>query len=396
MNITKKWLKRISFGMILLSGLSVIAVATAIFFWQSTDSGRLPAKTAVVLHAINNNLVPLDIDIEVPAFLSTSPSPGSSGVRMVREDLAIPVTDHIDIPARVYYPNTEGPHPMVMYYHGGAFLEGYGNLDTHDNVIRSIARRTNSVVIAPAYRLAPAYAFPAAIEDSYAAMEWAVQHADQFNGNPDQLNVAGDSAGGNIATVMTIMARDRGGPDIQSQVLMYPLTTFLDVPFESRNQYDSGYFLLSRSVMYRARDLYTPQELMWSSPYTSPLHAPDLSDLPPALVITAEFDPLRDEGEAYAERLFEAGTPVILSRYEGVMHAFISFYEIMESGREGLTQTTQFLRQVNSGRLEQEPSFTFEIREPPRGAERIRDQSEAFAIGAYLLGRTGMNILSKE
>lgn len=396
MNSIRKVLRRFSFGIIMLTGLCTIAVATAIFIWQSTDSGRLPAKTAVVLHAINHNLVPLDIEINMPDFLSGSPSPGTTGVRMIREDLNIPVSEHISIPARVYYPNTEGPHPMVMYYHGGAFLEGYGNLDTHDNVIRSIARRTNSVVIAPAYRLAPAYVFPAAIEDSYAAMEWAVENAMDFNGNPDQLNVVGDSAGGNIATVMTIMARDREGPDIQSQVLMYPITTFLDVPFESRDKYDSGYFLLSRGVMYRSRDLYTPQELMWSSPYSSPLHAPDLSNLPPALVITAEFDPLRDEGEAYAERLFEAGSPVTLTRYEGVMHAFISFYEVMESGREGLTQTAQFLRQVNSGRMDPEAEFTFEVREPPVGVERIRDQSEAFAIGAYLLGRTGVNIFFKE
>lgn len=389
------WLKRFVFFMIMVTGFFIIAVASAVFYWQSTDAGRLPAKTAVVLHAINNNLVPLDIDIQIPDFAGARSAPGGSGVRMVREDISIPVTDELDIPARVYYPNTDGPHPMLMYYHGGAFMEGYGNLETHDNIIRSIARRTNSVVIAPSYRLAPSYVYPTAVEDSYAALNWAVKHAERFNGNPSQMNVAGDSAGGNIATVVSLMARDRDGPDIQSQILLYPLTTFLEVPFNSRDQYDSGYFLLSRSVMFRARDLYTPQELMWTSPYTSPLHAPDLSELPPALIITAEFDPLRDEGEAYAERLFDAGVPVMLTRYEGVMHAFISFYEVMQSGRDGMTEMTGFIRQVNSGQLDEDQNeLTLNIEPPPQGAERIRDQSEAFAIGSYLLFRTGMNMFN--
>ncbi|ADH99551.1 alpha/beta hydrolase [Salisediminibacterium selenitireducens] len=389
------WLKRIGFFMIMATGAFIIAVATAVFYWQSTDAGRLPAKTAVVLHAINNNLVPLDIDIQLPDFLSGASSPGGTGSRMVREDISIPVTEDHDIPARVYYPNTDGPHPMMMYYHGGAFMEGYGNLETHDNIIRSIARRTNSVVIAPSYRLAPSYVYPTAIEDSYAALTWAMEHADRFNGNPSQMNVAGDSAGGNIATVVSMMARDREGPEIQSQVLLYPLTTFLEVPFDSRDRYDSGYFLLSRSVMFRARDLYTPQELMWTSPYTSPLHAPDLSGLPPALIITAQFDPLRDEGEAYAVRLFDSGVPVKLTRYEGVMHAFISFYEVMQSGRDGLTEVTGFIREVNSGQLESEQDrLTLSVAPPPQGADRIRDQSEAFAIGTYLLFRTGMNMFN--
>ncbi|GAE35760.1 alpha/beta hydrolase [Halalkalibacter akibai] len=177
-------------------------------------------------------------------------------------------------------------------------MEGYGNIHTHDNIVRSLAARTNSIVIAVGYRVAPAYPFPAAIEDSYDALVWAYTNAADLGGDPSSIAVAGDSAGGNIATVVTLMSRDRNGPGISAQALLYPLTTFADIEFDSRLKYDSGYYLLSRSVMMRARDTYTPDEAFWVHDYTSPLDADNLSNLPPAIVITAEFDPLRDEGEA--------------------------------------------------------------------------------------------------
>lgn len=361
------------------------------YMWQMTDEGKLPAKTAVVLHAINNNLVTLDINIRVPKIVSGGR--GGGGNPLLREDLYMPVHGDVNIPIRLYRPQGEGPFPIIMYYHGGAFLRGYGNIDTHDNIIRSLASRTNSVVVAAGYRLAPEYVFPTAVEDSYAALNWAVDNAVSFNGDPSTISVVGDSAGGNIATVVTLMARDRNGPEITSQVLLYPLTTFQDIPLASRDIYDSGYYLLSRSVMYRARDLYTPEDLMWLNPYASPLHAEDLSGLPPALVITAEFDPLRDEGEAYAERLADYGVPVSATRYRGVMHGFISFYEVMQSGQYGLQETTSYLRQAHQGSVYASEPFELQVRQPPQGIDRMRDQTEAFAIAAYLLGRSGWNLI---
>ncbi len=362
------------------------------YIWQSTDEGRLPAKTAVILHAINNNLVSLDINIRPPQIVTGG---RGGGTPLLREDIYIPVQGDVQIPVRIYRPQGDGPFPITMYYHGGAFMEGYGNIDTHDNIIRSLAARTESVVIAVGYRLAPENIFPTAVEDSYTSILWAVDNADTFNGDADRISVVGDSAGGNIATVMTLMARDRDGPEISSQVLLYPLTTFKDIPLESREIYDSGYYLLSRQVMYRARDTYAPDELMWSNPYTSPLHAEDLSDLPPTLIITAEFDPLRDEGEAYAERLAEFNVDVRATRYRGVMHGFVSFYEVMQSGQYGLQEVSSFLRHANNDTLHVATPYHLQVRQSPQGFDRVRDQTEAFAIAAYLLGRTGLNLLNE-
>ncbi|RLJ77857.1 acetyl esterase [Salisediminibacterium halotolerans] len=388
----KTFMRQIIFVGSLVTGIFIIAVAAAIFIWQTTEEGRLPAKTAVVLHAINNDLVPLDTNITPPRIVTGG---SSSGPSLLREEIYVPVQGEAQIPMRMYRPQGEGPYPIIMYYHGGAFMEGYGNVDTHDNIIRSIASRTNSIVLAPSYRLAPDYEYPVAVEDSYAALNWAYDHAESFNGDSNRLSVAGDSAGGNIAAIMALMSRDRDGPPIQAQALLYPLTTFLDMTFESRETYDSGYFLLSRSVMYRARDVYTPNESMWSSPYTSPLNADELYDLPPALVITAEFDPLRDEGEAYAKRLADYENSVQTTRYRGVMHGFISFYEVMQSGRAGMQELSSFLNRANSGQLQLKEGYHLQVRQPPQGMNRVREQTEAFAIAAYLLGRSSTDLFSE-
>lgn len=387
MKWAKSMIKKFFFIGSLTMTTIVILIAISVYLWQKTEEGKLPAKTAVVLHAINNNLVNLDINIRLPKFLTGR----GNGNQLIKEDLFIPVEDGEEIPIRIYRPNGKGPYPIVLYYHGGAFMEGYGNIDTHDNIVRSLTARTKSVVIAPGYRVAPDYIFPTAIEDSYAALNWAFEHAESFHGDVERISVVGDSAGGNIATVVTLMARDRQGPNITSQVLLYPLTTFLDIDFESRNIYDSGYYLLSRSVMYRARELYTPEEDMWYSPYTSPLHAENLSDLPPALIITAEFDPLRDEGEAYAKRLVEFGTPVKATRYNGVMHGFVSFYEVMKSGQYGMREIASFLNKAHSGNLHIQNDFHLQVKETPEGFDKVRDQTEAYAIAAYLIGKSSLN-----
>lgn len=393
-----RWIRAAFKNVFLISmvftAILLVAVSISVFIWQSTDEGRLPAKTAVVLHAINNNLVDLDINIKVPRVVSGDPLGGGSS--LLREDIYIPVQGDVQIPVRMYRPQGEGPFPIVIYYHGGAFMEGFGNLDTHDNIFRSISSRTDSVVIAPSYRLAPEHVFPSAVEDSYSALQWSVANADSFHGDIDKITVMGDSAGGNLATVVAQMSRDRNGPELQSQVLLYPLTTFREIPLASREVYDSGYYLLSRSVMYRARDSYTPEEWMWDHPYTSPLHADDLSGLPPALIITAEFDPLRDEGEQYADLLHQEGVSVRTSRYRGVMHGFMSFYEVMQSGRNGMQEAASFIRQANQDQLVFSEEYQLQVRQPPQGMEKVREQTEAFAIAAYLLGRSGADIFTNE
>ena len=378
----KKWLrrlKRITFGFIFLLFILFFFVAMNVEKWSDMGEGRLPAKTAVILHAISEQVV--TPDVKPPKFFRST-----SGSKMVREEINIPLNDGKSIQARVYRPKVEKQYPIIMYYHGGAFMEGYGSVETHENIAQRLAQRTNSVVVSVGYRVAPQYIFPTAIEDSFEALLWVEKHAEQLHGDRNKIAVAGDSAGGNIATVVAAVSRDRDGPNIIAQVLYYPLTTFLDVEYMSRSTYASGYYLLSRSVMLQARAQYTPEEAMWYSPYTSPLDAEDLAKLPQTLIMTAEFDPLRDEGEMYGKRLASFGVPTTVVRYNGVMHGFISFYEVMQSGRHGLEQSIDFLSNAFNGNGKKE-HYSFEIKNMPMGAESIRDQAEAYAIASYIIGK---------
>ncbi|MFZ4452361.1 alpha/beta hydrolase [Salibacterium aidingense] len=386
----KKVIKFIVIASLLFSLITVWSIEN----WSQTAHGELPSKTAVVLHAINNNLVTLDTDIKAPEFLSPDAAKDKE-VTMKRTDTTIDVGKNNEIPVRIYrYSNVENA-PVIMYYHGGAFLEGYGNLESHDNVIRSLAAKTGAVVVSPGYRVAPEYVFPAAVEDSYKALEWAFHHVEKFGGNPDKIAVAGDSAGGNLAAVTALKSRDQNGPELFAQLLFYPLTTFKDTNFESRTMYDSGYYLLSRQVMLKAREAYTPEQSMWQNPYTSPLNARDLSDLPPTLIITAEYDPLRDEGELYGEKLHEAGTPVETVRYKGVMHGFVSFFEIMSSGNSALQNSAEFLQEADTTSVKAKKEYNVTIQNGPSGFSRFKEEAEAFAIGAFLVGKSTFNRMMK-
>jgi acetyl esterase len=223
-----------------------------------------------------------------------------------------------EIPIRVYTPEAETGGPMIVYYHGGGWV--IGNLDVVDKPCRALAQQTSSVVVSVDYRLAPEHKFPACVDDCYAATVWAAEHAAELGGDARRLVVSGDSAGGNLAAVVSLLARDRGGPHIAYQVLIYPVTDHsFDRPSYRENA--DGY-LLTTAAMRHFWGLYlnTPEE--GAAPIASPLRATDLSGLPPALVVTCEFDPLRDEGEAYAERLRAAGVPVKISRYDGMIHGF--------------------------------------------------------------------------
>ncbi|MDQ0206203.1 alpha/beta hydrolase [Alkalicoccobacillus murimartini] len=351
--------------------------------WTHTEAGKVPVKTAVILHAVSNNLLPSDL--KAPKFLAAK---GSS--RFDRSLIDIPTADGQTVKARVYQPKESGPHPVILYFHGGAFMKGYGNIDTHDNIVRSLAAKTNSVVISVEYRLAPDYPFPTAILDGYDALNWAHDHIDELEGDINNIAVVGDSSGGNVATAVALMARDNEGPAIKAEALLYPLTTFLDDDFVSRDLYSSGYYLLSRDVMELARKSYTPEEEMWVSPYSSPLEA-DLVDMPQTLVITAEFDPLRDEGEAYAQRLSDAGVPVQATRYNGVMHGFASFFEVMQSGKQSLNETASFLNAAFEDQLINEP---YELAYYDHGdlKSSLRDEIEAYTIGTFLVSKQALSM----
>ena len=234
------------------------------------------------------------------------------------EDITIPGPGG-PIPARVYSARTDGQlEPVVAYFHGGGWV--VGSLETHDVVGRSLATAAGCLVVAVDYRLAPENPYPAAIDDCWAAVEWLSEHAQEVGGDPSRLAVCGDSAGGNLAAAVALRARDRR-LQIAAQQLVYPVLDHdLETSTYRANATGMG---LTRSAMQAYWDHYVPDRRRRAEPDASPLRAEDVSGVAPALVVVCEFDPLLDEGVAYARRLEAAGVPVELSRYDGMIHGFI-------------------------------------------------------------------------
>ncbi|MFN7999247.1 MAG: alpha/beta hydrolase [Bryobacteraceae bacterium] len=245
------------------------------------------------------------------------------------------------LPVRIYTPEGSGPFPAVVYFHGGGWV--VCDLDTHDHICRSISGYAGAVVVSVDYRLAPEHPFPAAVEDCFAATQWVASNAAQLGIDARRIAVGGDSAGGNLAAVIARKARDAGGPALALQVLVYPVTNLASFDTESYREFAEGHDL-TRSEMAWFRDCYVPHEAQRSHPDASPLFAADLSGVAPALVITAECDVLRDEGEAYAAKLAEAGVTVACTRYSGMIHPFFSLSAAISSGRTALQQFAAAVR----------------------------------------------------
>jgi acetyl esterase len=248
-----------------------------------------------------------------------------------------------DLPIRIYTPmGGSAPRPVVVFYHGGGWV--IGDLETHDAPCRQLANAVPAIVVSVDYRLAPEHKFPAAPEDCYAALEWVAANATSLGGDPKRLAVCGDSAGGNLSAVVALMARDRRGPKLAAQILVYPATDLTrDSPSHVEN--GKGYFLETESMAWFIGH-YTRSAADLTDPLGSPLRAKDLTGLPPAVVITAEFDPLRDEGESYARRLCEAGVPVEMKRYDGMIHGFFSMDALFPEAAEAMTLAAEGLRKA--------------------------------------------------
>ncbi len=229
---------------------------------------------------------------------------------------------------------------MLVYLHGGGWVTG--DLDVNDYRCRRLAARAECLVVAVDYRLAPEDPFPAAAEDAYAALTWALREADSIGGAPDRVAVAGDSSGGNLAAAATLMIRDRGGRQPLLQVLTCPATDY-ELDGESMRKYGSS-FVIERRDLRWCWDHYLASAAEADDPYASPLRAPSLERLPPALVLTAELDPLRDQGEAYARRLESAGVQVTLTRYPSMVHSFVDFEGSLDAAGEALEQTVDALQ----------------------------------------------------
>lgn len=256
------------------------------------------------------------------------------------DDRLIPGIDG-DIPARVYTPRAAvgEAHGVLVWLHGGGWV--IGDLDTADSTCRALANRAGCVVVSVDYRLAPEHPAPAALDDCMTALAWTVENFELLGVDASKVAIGGDSAGGNLAALVCQRVRDEFGPDIDFQLLVYPVTD-LTLSHPSMDENAEGYFLTKASMEWFVGHYLGDADP--KDPAVSPLHADDLSGLPPAMVITAEMDPLRDEGEAYAARLRDAGVPTELIRYEGQIHGFMGMATMLDDGKDAIERAGAALR----------------------------------------------------
>lgn len=286
---------------------------------------------------------------EVMVALSALSPPGPEVARTYDEQVT--AADGSQFTVRVLVPAGD-IRALVVYLHGGGWV--IGDLETHDSLVRVLANRLQAAVVNVDYRLAPEHRFPAAVDDSWAALQWAGEHMAEIAGGPVPLVVMGDSAGGNLSAVVARRARDAGGPRLASQVLIYPVTDAdLDRPscLDPENQ-----LLLTRESMVWFWDHYAPDPADRRHPDASPLQAADLSGLPPAIVLTAEHDPLRDEGEEYAERLAQAGVPVTHRRFTGQMHGFFTMTGVLPGSADAIDYVAEHLGRQLAAEGEAQPA----------------------------------------
>jgi acetyl esterase len=261
-----------------------------------------------------------------------------------------PVADVVDqdipglggpIPIRIYRPSTERPLPVLVYFFGGGWT--LGTIDTSDGVCRALTNAVGCVTITVGYRLAPEHKFPAAVDDCYAATEWIGAHAAELGVDPNRIAVGGDSAGGNLAAAVTLLARSRG-LRLAHQLLVYPNTDYLSDTPSLRENNDPLLFNRNSSDWYWGHYLASPADGV--DPLASPLRAPEHAGLPSATVITAEYDPLRDQAEEYAQRLRDAGVSVTLSRYSGMVHGFFTMSGVLDAARDAVAEAAACLRKA--------------------------------------------------
>ena len=251
--------------------------------------------------------------------------------------------DDYHIPVRVFMPPTEGTQQILVFFHGGGFVKG--NIDTYSNVCINLAKETGHIVYSVDYRLAPEYPFPTGLLDCYHVVKEIMSHGGVFGTTPEEVTLIGDSAGANLAAAVSLMARDRGEFTVKRQVLIYPLTYNKhddDAKYPSIRENGMDYLLTNKRIRNYV-DLYIQNTEDYNSPYFAPILAEDLSNQPETLILTAEFDPLRDEGEDYGKRLQEAGNHVEMHRMAGTLHGFISLSMVFEAVKESYTLIERFL-----------------------------------------------------
>jgi acetyl esterase len=246
------------------------------------------------------------------------------------------------VQVRLYRP-AEGPLPLLLHMHGGGAIAG--SVDGHDPALRAFANRTGWLVAAPLYRLAPEHPFPAMLDDGWTALTWLAEHAAELDIDASRIVISGDSIGGALTAALTLLARDRGGPALKGQIPIYPNTDLRrDAPYPSRRKNDG--IIIGLTMLERQVDLYLASPADRENPLASPILAASLAGLPPALLITCEADPLLDEGEAYAKRLAEAGVPVRLERFDGMIHAFLQMGGYVDATERLYAIMAEWLREL--------------------------------------------------
>jgi acetyl esterase len=305
-----------------------------------------PQAEAFLRQVRSLNIPPIDqLSIENVRAMAV-PLPGPLEPIAKSQDRTIPGSDGNEIPVRIYWPQgwtpESAPKTVVVYFHGGGWV--IGTLDLYDSSCHALANRADCVFVSVDYRMAPENQFPCAVDDCHEATQWVSDHASELGIDKDRIAVAGDSAGGNLAAGVCLMARDRGTVNIAHQVLIYPIT---DDNFETPSYRDNAedYFLTRHSMMW-FWDQYVPDQSARDNPYVSPLKAESLADLPPAYLMTAEFDPLRDEAEAYATLLKEAGVVVDFERYDGMIHGFFRRVDLYDQARIAQEKVASVIRSI--------------------------------------------------
>jgi acetyl esterase len=254
--------------------------------------------------------------------------------------------DH-EVRVRIYYPtrkSMEGNQPVLLFFHGGGFI--MGSVEQYDIMVSKLARVTGKMMVSVEYRLAPAYPFPAAITDCFAVLQWLQKQGDEIGADKEHICVIGDSAGGNIATVVTLKCRDEGIPQPMCQILIYPGVTFLDTPYPSLLYFTRTpgmSYVLSETFLRRVKTEYMGESTDELNPYLSPLAANLTPDLAPALIITAECDPIRDAGREYVKNLEMAGVPVQHVEYSGMIHGFMSFHMVLNDALDAMKLIRDYL-----------------------------------------------------
>lgn len=305
----------------------------------------MPVNPKIQFFLNQMNTMPLSMERLTPEAMRNSENAALVAVQKEPvehvEDRTIPLEGR-DIPIRIYTPAGEAPFPALVFYHGGGWV--LGSIESHDAISREIANLASCVVISVEYRLAPEHKFPAAVEDAYESLEWVVANAGELGIDRDRIAVGGDSAGGNLATVACLIAKERSGPRIVHQLLLYPSTgSAADTPSMAENA--EGY-LLTRDMMgwFQMHYLNSPEDR--HHPYLSPILSDELAGLPPATILTAQYDPLRDVGAAYAEKLQGHGVDVYYKNYHDLIHGFANFSSFVPEAREAVAEGAQQLKKA--------------------------------------------------